>query len=71
VKFSEVQTHLWEAEIGHPLTWIEVTVFGDTAPMFLLATERCSYCGMPNPTGHCGRCGASALRDGDYHGDHS
>lgn len=48
--------------LGHPLSLIDVTAFGDPEPMVIVTTPRCDYCGCFNPTGHCRACGASVLR---------
>lgn len=62
--YTQSQTKALEADFG-PLDWLEITEFGHAERRFLLGTALCAYCKMPNPTGRCQRCGASALRDGE------
>ena len=56
---------LLEEKLGEALDWIDVTTHGDPERQLLLATPLCAYCKTPNPSGHCKRCGASILRDGE------
>lgn len=56
------EVRLLERDLGHPLTWVDVTTFRDPETMVLVVTPRCEYCGVVNPTGECARCGASIRR---------
>jgi hypothetical protein len=56
------QARLIEDRIGHRLTLIDVTQYGDAEAMVLITTPVCEYCGRLNPTGRCASCGASVLK---------
>lgn len=64
MRLTERQAELLNRRFGGALEWVEVTQFGDREPMVEVTTPRCDYCGTLNPTGECGACGASVLRDG-------
>jgi hypothetical protein len=51
-----------EEEIGASLDVMEVTIFGDAEPKFIVATPTCGYCGTFRPGGRCVKCGASEAR---------
>ena len=62
--YTKAQAKALEADFG-PLEWMDCTIFGKPEGAMILGTSLCAYCKMPNPTGRCGKCGASALRDGE------
>lgn len=58
---TRAEARALEGAAGAGLDFLDVTVFGDREPMFLLLTPRCAYCGRPRPEARCLSCGAGVI----------